>query len=309
MNRRDFVKGSAFAVAGLAVAGPAFSQPFVATEAAKLPLLTMRPIGLGMFTLFGVIEKDVIGTLKKVKEIGYSELESAFSMLPNYYGMSSKDFARTTKDLGLAWRSHHVLGTPFVPPPDMKLPDNLKNMPKPRDLKNNAQELVDDVAAGGIKYIVCASIDISSGDNVKTSIDILNKANEAAQKAGLTLCYHNHDAEFKTVDGIVPYDLFLSQLNPGIKMELDLAWVAKAGKDPVEMFKKNPGRFPMWHVKDLNSDFTQLEPVGKGVIDWKKIFAAADTAGLKHAFVEHDMPKDAFTSITDSMTYLRTILK
>jgi sugar phosphate isomerase/epimerase len=92
-------------------------------------------------------------------------------------------------------------------------------------------------------------------------------------------------------------------------MELDLAWAAKAGKDPVEIFRKNPGRFPMWHVKDFNSDFTELQPVGKGVIDWKKIFAAADTAGLQHAFVEHDMPKDAFASITDSMTYLKTILK
>lgn len=302
MNRRDFIKGSALTATTLAMAGPAFSHSFS-------PTIAMRPVGLGMFTLFGVIEKDVIGTLKKVKEIGYSELESAFSMLPNYYGMSAKDFAKTTKDLGLAWRSHHVLGTPFVPPPDMKLPDNLKNMPKPKDLKNNAQELVDDVAAGGIKYIVCASIDISTGDNVKSSIDILNKASEAAQKAGLTLCYHNHDAEFKTVDGIVPYDLFLSQLNPAVKMELDLAWAVKAGKDPVDIFKKNPGRFPMWHVKDLNQDFSVIEPVGKGVIDWKKIFAAADTAGLKHAFVEHDMPKDAFASITDSITYLRTILK
>jgi sugar phosphate isomerase/epimerase len=300
MKRRDFIKGSALTAASLAMAGPALSQSFG-------PAFAMRPIGLGMFTLFGVIEKDVTGTLKKVKDIGYSELESAFSMLPGYYGMSSKDFAKTTKDIGLNWRSHHVLGTPFVPPPDMKLPDNLKNMPKPKDLKNNAQELVDDVAAGGIKYIVCASIDISTGDNVKSSIEILNKANELAQKAGLTLCYHNHDAEFKTIDGIVPYDLFLAELNPSVKMELDLAWVVTAGKDPVEIFKKNPGRFPMWHVKDFNQE--GLQPVGKGVVDFKNIFAAADIAGLQHAFVEHDMPKDAFASITESMNYLKTILK
>jgi sugar phosphate isomerase/epimerase len=302
MKRRDFIKGSALTAASLAVAGPALSHPFGAAFAT-------RPIGLGMFTLFGIIEQDVPGTLKKVKDIGYSELESAFSMKGGYYGLTAKEFAKLTSDIGLAWRSHHVLGTPFVPPPDMKLPPALENMPKPKDLKSNAQELVDDVASGGIKYIVCASIDISSGDAVKSSIDILNKAGELAQKAGLTLCYHNHDKEFATVDGVVPYDLFLTQLSPSIKFELDLAWAVKAGKDPVELFKKNPGRFPMWHVKDFNKDFTQLEPVGSGVIDFKKIFAAADIAGLKHPFVEHDMPKDAFASIASSMTYLKTILK
>jgi sugar phosphate isomerase/epimerase len=144
---------------------------------------------------------------------------------------------------------------------------------------------------------------------VKSSIDILNKANEVATKAGLTLAYHNHDKEFATVDGIVPYDLFLSQLSPSVKMELDLAWVSKAGLDAVEMFKKNPGRFPLWHVKDMDKEFKTLQPVGSGVIDFKKIFAAADIAGLQHAFVEHDMPPDAFASISSSMTYLKTILK
>lgn len=302
MNRRNFITSTALSAATFAIANPVLSKAFGTSVA-------MRPIGLGMFTLFGTIEKDVPGTLKKVKDIGYSELESAFSMLPHYYGMSAKEFAKLTSDIGLSWRSHHVLGTPFVLPPDAKVPDNLKNMPMPKNLKENAQELVDDVASGGIKYIVCASIDVTTGDATRKSVEILNNAAVLAQKAGLTLCYHNHDAEFKTVDGIVPYDLFLSQLSPSIKMELDLAWVAKAGKDPVELFKKNPGRFPLWHVKDFDKDFKNLQPVGKGVIDFKKIFAAADTAGLQHAFVEHDMPPDVYASITDSMTYLKTILK
>jgi sugar phosphate isomerase/epimerase len=307
MKRRDFIRTSALSAATLATAVPALSQP-LNTIARNLPFKTM-PIGLGMFTLFGVIEKDVPGTLKKVKEIGYSELESAFSMKGGYYGLTAKEFAKLTKETGLAWRSHHVLGNPFNPPPGAKLPAGFENMPKPKDLTNNAQELVDDVASGGIKYIVCASIDISSGDNVKKAIETLNKADELAKKAGLTLCYHNHDKEFATVDGIVPYDLFLSQLNKSVQFEIDLAWVSKAKVDPVELFKKNPGRFPMWHVKDFNADYTTLEPVGKGVIDFKRIFAASETAGLKHTFVEHDMPKDAFASITDSITYLKTILK
>jgi hypothetical protein len=175
MKRRDFIKSSALTAASLAVAGPALSKPF------HLPFKTM-PIGLGMFTLFGVIEQDVPGTLKKVKDIGYSELESAFSMKGGYYGLTAKDFATLTKDIGLAWRSHHVLGNPFTPPPGAKLPPGLENMPKPKDLTNNAQELVDDVASGGIKYIVCASIDISSGDAVKKAIETLNKSTSSRRK-------------------------------------------------------------------------------------------------------------------------------
>src|SRR5437868_3056109 len=102
MKRRDFIKGSALTAASLAVAGPALSHPFGAAFAT-------RPIGLGMFTLFGIIEQDVPGTLKKVKDIGYSELESAFSMKGGYYGLTAKEFAKLTSDIGLAWRSHHVL--------------------------------------------------------------------------------------------------------------------------------------------------------------------------------------------------------
>lgn len=299
MNRREFLKNTSLTAASLALAAPAFSNRFMG----------MRAIGLQLFTLFGALEQDVPGNLKKIADLGYAEIESAFSIKPGYYGMSAKEFAALCKDLGLAWPSHHVLGTPFVLPPDAKVPDSLKNMPKPKDLKNNAQELVDSAAEGGVKYLVCSSIDISSGDNVRSSVDILGKAGEIASKAGLTFAYHNHDKEFQPVDGVVPYDLFLTQLPPNIKMELDLAWASKAGKDPVELFKKNPGRFPLWHVKDFDKEFKTLQPVGNGVIDFKKIFAAADTAGLQHAFVEHDMPPNAFESIAASITYLKSILK
>ena len=302
MKRRDFMKGTALTAAGLAIAGQGFSNPFGNAFAPK-------PVGVQLFTLFGKIEDDVPGNLKKIKDLGYTDIESAFSLKPNFYGYSAKEFAALAKQIGLGWKSHHVIGTPFKLPPDAKVPDNLKNMPMPKDLQNNAQELVDGVAEGGVKYIVCSSIDISSGDNVKKSIEVLNKAGELATKAGLVLCYHNHDKEFATVDGVIPYDLFLSQLSPAINFELDLAWVSKAGKDPVDIFKKNPGRFPLWHVKDFDKDFKTLMPVGQGVIDFKRIFAAADTAGLKYAFVEHDMPPDAFASIASSISYIKTINK
>ncbi len=93
-----------------------------------------------------------------------------------------------------------------------------------------------------------------------------------------------------------------------VKMELDLAWATKGGKDPVELFKQNPGRFPLWHVKDLDASHENVLPVGSGTIDYKRIFDGAELAGMKHCFVEHDMPKDPLESITSSYAHLNKIL-
>jgi len=116
--------------------------------------------------------------------------------------------------------------------------------------------------------------------------------------------------EFHTVEGKIPYHLLLSETDPhNVKMELDLAWVTKGGQDPVELFKTHPGRFPLWHVKDLDKGYKNIMPVGSGVIDFKRIFENQKVAGMQHFFVEHDMPKDAFASIKSSYTYITQMLK
>ena len=120
----------------------------------------------------------------------------------------------------------------------------------------------------------------------------------------------NHDMEFHEVEGKIPYQLLLSETDPyNVKMELDLAWAIKGGQDPVALFKQHPGRFPLWHVKDLDAGHNDILPVGSGTIDFKLIFESAPTAGMKHFFVEHDMPKDAFASIKSSYKYITQILK
>ena len=94
-----------------------------------------------------------------------------------------------------------------------------------------------------------------------------------------------------------------------MQMELDLAWATKGGKDPVELFKQNPGRFPLWHVKDLDAAKENILPVGSGTIDYKRIFDAASTSGMKHFYIEHDMPKDPMESIKASYKYITETLK
>jgi sugar phosphate isomerase/epimerase len=302
-TRKKFLQVSAASVfGGILLADQSF--------AAIVRKVAPRPIGLQLFTFFNEIDNDVEGTLKKIAAIGYKEIESAFSKKGGYYGMKPKEFASYLSGIGLAWKSHHVLGAPFKMPPGAKMPTGADGkpitLPPMRNLRDNMQQLVDEAAEGGVEFLVCANTPINTLDDIKSSIEVLNKTGEACKKAGIGFAYHNHDAEFHAVEGQVPYELFLSQTS--MQLELDLAWAIKGGKDPVELFKLHPGRFPLWHVKDLDASRENILSVGSGTIDYKRIFDAASIAGMKHFFVEHDMPKDATASITASYAYLSKLL-
>lgn len=296
-SRREFLKQSgAFAVGAMALTGSAHA----------FTMKPMPPVGVQLFTFFKTMDNDVRGTLQQIAAIGYKEIESAFSMKGGYYGMTASEFSKVLKDVGLSWKSHHVLGAPFKMP-DGKPFGTADGKPM-RTLQDSYQELVDEIAAAGVPYLVCANTPIGSPEEVKASLETLKKSTEAAKKAGITLAYHNHDKEFDTMDGKVIYDRFLEETSPELKMELDLCWVTKAKVDPVELFKKHPGRFPLWHVKDIDKDFKGPQEVGTGVVDFKRIFANSKKAGLKHFFVEHDGPVDPVQSIKTSYANLKKIL-
>jgi sugar phosphate isomerase/epimerase len=138
-----------------------------------------------------------------------------------------------------------------------------------------------------------------SFDDYKKLIDIFNKAGEATQKAGIQFCYHNHNFEFTKYGDTTAYDYLLNTVDPKlVKFEMDCFWVTHAGADPVAYFKKYPGRFPLLHIKDmkdkpaasheLDAKMGLFAPVGKGTINWKRIFAAAGQGGMEHYYVEQD---------------------
>ncbi len=226
-NRKQFLQtAAALSLGSIAFSNTAFASLL---KGKKYP-----PAGLQLFTFFNEIDADVPGTLKKIAAVGYKEIESAFSKKGGFYGMKPKDFAAMLKDMGMSWKSHHVLGAPFKLPPGAKMPVDADGkpiaIPPMRNLKDNMQPLVDEAAEGGVEYLVCASTPIATLEDVKTSIEVLNKTDEACKKAGIGFAYHNHDREFYAVEGQIPYELFLTQTK--MKMELDLAWATKAGKDP-----------------------------------------------------------------------------
>ncbi|MDB5016494.1 MAG: xylose isomerase [Mucilaginibacter sp.] len=306
-SRRKFLQSTGtLALGSLAFSGKAGSL-FNSAE--------LHPVGLQLFTFFGVIDDDVKGTLSRIAAIGYKELESAFSKKGGYYGMKPKEFKAMVNDLGMSWKSHHVLGAPFKLPKGYKMPLGTDGKPmvipqKMANLQDNMQQLVDEAAAGGIKYLVCANAPTGTLEEIKTTVETLNKTGEAAKKVGIQFAYHNHDMEFHEVEGKIPYHLLLKETDAkNVKMELDLAWAVKGGHDPVEIFKAYPGRFPLWHVKDLDASHNDILPVGRGTIDFKRIFENKAIAGMQHFFVEHDMPKDAYASAKSSFEYLTKTLK
>ena len=303
-NRKEFLKLSATAALG----------SFLLPKNVDAFFKKQHAIGIQLFTFFNVMDADVPGTLKKIAAIGYKEIESAFSKKGGFYGMKAKEFGAMVKDLGMSWKSHHVLGAPFKLLAGAKLPNGADGkpitIPPMRNLRDNYQQIIDEVGEAGVPYLVCANTPIGSIEEVKQSIATLNKASEAATRAGITLAYHNHDSEFESLDGKTIYNRILDDTNPDtLKMELDLCWVTKAGVDPVALFKKHPGRFSLWHVKDLDKDKKLPLPVGTGTVNFERIFAHAKVSGMKHFFVEHDNPADPFASITTSYINLKKILR
>jgi sugar phosphate isomerase/epimerase len=292
-SRRAFVKSAALLSAGALV------SPALLAAAPK------QYIGLQLYTVRDAMQQDPAGTLAKVAQLGYNSVEGAtYTGSQKFYGMEPAAFAKVLKQNGLLMpSSHYMLG------------EALNNgQPTQGTILHGWDKAVDDAAQAGAKYMVCAYLlDSERGtlDHYKQVAAHLNKAGERCKKAGIQLCYHNHDFEFMAQGGQLPYDILLKETDKQLlKMELDLYWATKAGHDPLALFKAHPGRFPLWHVKDMDKtekkDFTE---VGNGVIDFKKIFAARQLAGMQYFFVEQDRtPGDPFVSIKQSIGYIKKAL-
>lgn len=314
-TRREFLKSSGMlALAGMMM--PRLTGSMI--NQAQTP-----PIGLQLYTLGNLMVTDPKGTLQGLAEIGYKELESAGSQKGNYYGFTPEEFSTMVKDMGMNWRSAHVGGAPFNRGQVMKMAktaedsarikkmtEQLKNRPVTANLTDNYQQLADEAAQGGISYLVCASIPVSSMDEIKKAVDVFNKAGEACKKNGVQFAYHNHQTEFDKVEGQRPFDYILNNTDKElVKMELDLAWATKAGQDPVQLFSLHPGRYPLWHVKDLDKENKNPAEVGTGIVDFKRIFDNAGESGMKYFFVEQDGAPKPLENVANSYRYLENMLK
>ena len=316
-SRREFLKSSGM----LAFAG--IFMPDLLTKANQVNVAATPSIGLQLYTLGNLMVNDAKGTLQKLAAIGYRELESAGSQKGNYYGFTPKEFSSMVKDLGMTWRSAHVGGAPYTMKQVLKMAktaedsarikkmaDQFKSMSATPNLTDNYQQLADEAAQGGLSYLVCASIPVSTMEEIKKAVDVFNKAGEACSKNGVQFAYHNHQTEFDKVEGERPFDYILNNTDEKmVKMELDLAWATKAGQDPVQLFGLHPGRYPLWHVKDLDKVNKNPAEVGTGIIDFKRIFDNAGESGMKYFFVEQDGAPKPLENVANSYKFLANLLK
>ncbi len=304
LTRRSFIEQSAFALGALTCLDAAFA----AKDPKSGPL--GLPIGIQLYTVRAEAAKDLEGTLKKLSDIGYREVE-----LAGYYDKSAKDLSALLKRYGLAAPSAHRGLKDLIANPDKEI-DYLREMgvsylviPFPAV----PDDRFDKQPANSEKTIANSM----TLDDWKWVAEQLNNIAAKAKRAGLRTGYHNHNLEFRKIDGVIAYDQLLQWTDPAtVTFEMDIGWVVAAGVDPLAYFKKYPHRFSMLHIKDVKKNAgtktdvvkTETTEVGSGRIDWKQLFASLDNQKITHYFVEQenfDMP--IFASIQKSWQYLNKL--
>ena len=274
-TRRKFIKQAGLFTTGIVVL-PSFG--FTASE---------QKFGVQLYSFRDEMAKDALSTLKKIAAIGIKEIESARSTKGHYYGLSPQDMKKACEDLGMSLKSGHVA------------------------LDDNFQQTMEEAVASGQPYLICSSMP-SRGqtvNNYKKVAEAFNKAGEDCKKLGLKFGYHNHEYEFESDNGEVLYDVLMDHTDPElVHMELDLGWVIVAGKSPLDYFKKYPGRFPLWHLKDMDMAKKESTEFGKGALDIKTMMQNQEASGVKHIFIEQEeYASTPLESMKHNMEFLKAL--
>lgn len=309
MNRREYLKLAL--AAGACLAAPALA--FGGTRKSIVDNL-----GIQIFTVRELMKTDPLGTLTALSKIGYREIEmvgfggSIFLEDP-LYGYTAAEFRQILSDLGMR-------------APSTQFSSRAENL---AEIADAAQEI-------GVEYMVMGMArdflevtpegprvyGVKDLDQVKRIADRLNEVGEAFKSAGAVFAYHNHHMEFATVDGQVAYDVLLANTDPElVRMEMDIGWSNVAGVTGYEYLDKFPARYIACHLKDFDAalpkaepsarspipEMTQLVPPGQGTIDFAPVLAAMDRNGIKHGFVEIDLPEDALAEARSGYEHLRSL--
>jgi sugar phosphate isomerase/epimerase len=293
INRRSFIQTVAFTSAALGT----------------LPLMGKGPapkykLGLQLFTIRDAMAADLKGTLKKVLALGYEDTET-YGFDPEkmtYYGMKASDFKSLMDENKLTTTSGHYNFYPFLNKPD-------------DEVKRYVDQCIEGARVLNQKYITWPWLDPDhrTMNDFKALVKKLNLIGEQVTKAGLGFAYHNHDFEFTDHNGENGYDLVMRETDADkVKLQIDLYWVMHSSKlSPAELFRKQPGRFVMWHIKDMDKvtrDYTEL---GNGSIDYTVIVPDASLAGLQYYYLEQggNFKTNSMQSIADSIAFFKKNLQ
>lgn len=286
IQRREFLINASLALGALAIA------PSFAYNAKK------RNIGLQLYSLRASLPKDVKGVLSQVGKAGFSEVETyGFSIKNGFFGTNVKDFKAMLTDNGLSATSNHFDFNSYLETGSTEI----------------IKAYIETANTLESNYVtvpwISEKLRGTTADDYKKLADKVTQAAELCKTAGLKLAYHNHDFEFEEFGDTTGYEILLNNTDKSlVDFELDLYWIVRSGNDPMQLFKKYPGRFTMWHVKDMDKINQDLNTeIGKGAIDFKSIFAEAKLSGMKHFYIEHETNyyPNAIESVTESCSYVR----
>ena len=231
------------------------------------PLSLEKNLGVQLYTFRKDMLSDPEGTLEKIAALGIKKIESAGSEKGYYYGMKPEKINQVCTDLGMQLVSGHV------------------------QLDDDFSSTIADAAASGQDYLICSSLPSwgQNQDNYKRVAEQFNAAGEACKKMGIKFGYHNHEYEFDSENGKVLYDLLMEETDPNlVYMELDLGWVIAAGKDPIDYFNRYSGRFPLWHLKDMDLLKKESTEFGKGGLNIPEMWLQQEKSGVDHIFIEQE---------------------
>jgi sugar phosphate isomerase/epimerase len=288
IDRRSFI----VQIAALATSGIAMQACRSASSTSVSRGVAWKDaIGLQLYTVRDLLQQDFEGTLEQVAQIGYKRVEFA-----GLYNRTPVQVRALLDRLGLSAPSAHV-GV------------NL--------LRQSLPAQIETAKALGHEYLTAPSYPLPRNGTTadwQRVADEFNRWGAACRDAGLKFAFHNHSAEFQLVDGKPGMEILLAATDPAlVNYELDIFWARHAGFEANDLFERHPGRFVMWHVKDMRdpTGAKAMVPVGGGSIDFASIFQRAGRSGLKHFFVEHDNAAQtggSLASIRASYQHLRTIL-
>ena len=275
MNRKTFLASSGLLVLASCLPKNILTQP-------------KKKLGLQLYTIRHLIEKNVEESLYNVAQLGFQNVE-IYGYNKKFFGKTVTEFAEILKKNKLhVLSSHHSLS-------DFKNPEFF-------------EKACQDLQSLGCQYMVLAYLqqEERTEKSYQELPKILEKSATIALKYGIQVGYHNHDFEFKDrVENQSAYDYLLSKTSKNIVFEMDLYWMYRAEKKPIDYFKKYPKRFPLWHVKDRDSKDQSFSEIGNGNIPFQTIFEHRDLAGLKHWFVEQDeSKKPILESLKQSVDYV-----
>lgn len=276
MNRRKFLANTG------CTAASALILPSFAFINFKEPVY-----GVQLYTFRNAMAQDPLGTLKGIAALGIKEIETARSNKGHYYGLTPKDMQKACIDLGMKLVSGHVA------------------------LDKKFETTIQQAVASGQQYLICSSLP-SEGqtvDNYKYVAEAFNNAGMLCKKEGIKFGYHNHEYEFEAENGTVLYDVLMDNTEADlVHMELDLGWVVVAGKDPIHYFKKYPGRFPLWHLKDMDMHKKESTEFGKGGLDIPLMLAQQELSGVRHIFIEQEeYTINPWESMQSNMAFLKNL--